>query len=113
MITLCPWRCPGTIIATKMRERLPEREWQITVIDRDWLHHYQPGWIFIPFGIYTKDDCLKPRSKFVPPGVNCVLDEILEINPHNRLVKIKQSSFPYDWLMAPPGILLHVGLVLL
>ena len=74
----------GTIIATKMRERLPEREWDITVIDRDWQHHYQPGWIFIPFGIYTKEDCVKPRSKFVPPGVNFVLDEIVGIDPDKR-----------------------------
>jgi sulfide:quinone oxidoreductase len=93
----------GTIIATKMREKLPERDWQITVIDKDWQHHYQPGWIFIPFGIYTKDDCLKPRSKFVPPGVNFVLDEIVEIDPHNRLVKTKQGHFPYDWLVVATG----------
>ncbi len=93
----------GTIIATKMREKLPEREWQITVIDKDWQHHYQPGWIFIPFGIYTKDDCLKPRSKFVPPGVNFVLDEIVGIDTDKRLVKTKQANFPYDWLVIATG----------
>ena len=62
----------GTIIATKMRQRLSEKDWQITVIDRDWQHHYQPGWLFIPFGIYTAADCVKPKSKFVPPGVTQV-----------------------------------------
>jgi sulfide:quinone oxidoreductase len=93
----------GTIIATKMREKLPEREWDITVIDRDWQHHYQPGWIFIPFGIYTKDDCVKPRSKFVPPGVNFVLDEIIGIDPDKRIVKTKQSNIPYDWLVVSTG----------
>jgi sulfide:quinone oxidoreductase len=93
----------GTIIATKMREKLPEREWDITVIDRDWQHHYQPGWIFIPFGIYTKDDCIKPKSKFVPPGVNLVLDEIVGIDPDKRLVKTKQGNFPYDWLVVATG----------
>ncbi len=93
----------GTIIATKMREKLPEREWDITVIDKDWQHHYQPGWIFIPFGIYTKDDCVKPRSKFVPPGVNLVLDEIMGIDPDKRLVKTKQANFAYDWLVVATG----------
>jgi sulfide:quinone oxidoreductase len=93
----------GTIIATKMREKLPEREWDITVIDRDWQHHYQPGWIFIPFGIYTKEDCVKPRSKFVPPGVNLVLDEIVGIDPEKRLVKTKQATFNYDWLVVATG----------
>lgn len=93
----------GTIIATKMRERLPEEEWSITVIDRDWQHHYQPGWLFIPFGVYTKEDCIKPRSKFVPPGVNLVLDEILGIDPDKKQVKTKQQTFPYDFLVIATG----------
>ena len=37
----------------KCGKKLSEKDWQITVIDRDWQHHYQPGWLFIPFGIYT------------------------------------------------------------
>ena len=99
----------GTIIATKMREKLPEKEWDITVIDRDWQHHYQPGWLFIPFGIYTKDDCIKPKSKFVPPGVNLVLDEITGIDPGQRQVKTKQATFPYDWLVVATGAGINPG----
>ena len=93
----------GTIIATKMRQKLPESKWQITVIDRDWLHHYQPGWLFIPFGIYTKEDCIKPRTKFVPPGVNLVLDEISGIDPEKKEVKTKRETFPYDFLVIATG----------
>ncbi len=93
----------GTIIATKMRQKLPEREWDITVIDRDWQHHYQPGWLFIPFGIYRKEDCIKPRSKYVPPGVNFALDEILGIDPEKRQVRTKQATFPYDFLVIASG----------
>jgi sulfide:quinone oxidoreductase len=93
----------GTIIATKMRQELPEREWQITVIDRDWQHHYQPGWLFIPFGIYTPEDCVKPKAKFVPAGVNLVLDEITEIDPVGKNVKTKRETYPYDWLVVATG----------
>jgi sulfide:quinone oxidoreductase len=93
----------GTIIATKMRQKLPEKDWQITVIDRDWQHHYQPGWLFIPFGIYTAADCVKPKSKFVPPGVNFVLDEIIEIDPVKKLVKARRESYAYDWLVVATG----------
>jgi sulfide:quinone oxidoreductase len=93
----------GTIIATKMRQILPEREWDITVIDKDWEHHYQPGWLFIPFGIYTKADCVKPRTKYVPAGVNFVLDDILGIDPEKKQVKTKQGTFPYDWLVVATG----------
>ncbi len=93
----------GTIIATKMRQKLSEKDWQITVIDRDWQHHYQPGWLFIPFGIYTAADCVKPKLKFVPPGVNFVLDEITEIDPVKKQVKTKRDTYAYDWLVVATG----------
>ncbi len=93
----------GTIIATKMRQKLSESQWEITVIDKDWQHHYQPGWLFIPFGIYTKEDCIKPRTKFVPPGVNFVLDDIVNIDPEKKQVKTKQETFPYDFLVIATG----------
>jgi len=93
----------GTIIAAKMRQRLAENDWQITVIDRDWQHHYQPGWLFIPFGIYTAADCVKPKAKFVPPGVTLVLDEITGIDPVKKQVKTKRDTYAYDWLVVATG----------
>jgi sulfide:quinone oxidoreductase len=93
----------GTIIAGKMRHLLPESQWEITIIDRDWQHHYQPGWLFIPFGIYTPEDCVKPKAKYIPPGVTLELDEITEIDPVNKQVKTKRGSYDYDWLVIATG----------
>ncbi len=93
----------GTMVATKIREKLEESEWQITVIDRDWQHHYQPGWLFIPFGIYTPEDCVKPKIDFVPPGINFVLDEITAIDPVKKEVKTKKGQYSYDWLVISTG----------
>lgn len=93
----------GTIIASKMRRILSESEWEITVIDRDWQHHYQPGWLFIPFGIYTPEDCVKPKIKFIPPGVNFVLDDITMIDPVKKHVTTKGGSYDYDWLVVATG----------
>ena len=58
----------GTIIAAKMRQKLLESKWEITIIDRDWQHHYQPGWLFIPFGIYTGKTASSPKSNIFRPG---------------------------------------------
>jgi len=93
----------GTIIAGKMRQKLSESKWEITVIDRDWQHHYQPGWLFIPFGIYTPEDCVKPKIKFIPPGVNFVLDEISLIDPVKKQITTKGGSYDYDWLVVATG----------
>ena len=35
-----------------MHNRLAQGEWLITVVDRDDEHHYQPGYLFVPFGAY-------------------------------------------------------------
>ena len=51
--------CGGTIVAAKLRQHLSDSEWKITIIDKDEIHHYQPGWLFIPFGVYKAKDCQK------------------------------------------------------
>ena len=55
----------GTIVAAKMAKSLGD-DWKITVIDRDWKHHYQAGWLFVPFGVYSMADCMKPKTDFTP-----------------------------------------------
>jgi sulfide:quinone oxidoreductase len=46
----------GTIMANKLRKVLDRSEWEMTIVDEDKNHYYQPGFLFIPFGIYTKQD---------------------------------------------------------
>ena len=40
----------GTMVVNKLRHRLPTTEWRITVVDKDDIHDYQPGYLFLPFG---------------------------------------------------------------
>jgi len=65
----------GTILANNLRKELDDSEWQITVIDRDEQHHFQAGYLFITFGLYTKNDVLKPKNgsmlKFVKNLRDC------------------------------------------
>ena len=44
--------CAGSMVANKLRKLLNREEWSITIIDQDDKHVYQPGLLFIPFGIY-------------------------------------------------------------
>jgi sulfide:quinone oxidoreductase len=43
----------GTMIVNKLRRQLSSEQWQITIVDQDDSHHYQPGYLFLPFGAYT------------------------------------------------------------
>ncbi len=93
----------GTMVAAKLHQELDGREWDITIIDNDEMHHYQPGWLFIPFGVYTADDCVKPKRDFIPEGVNFVLDEIVAVHPDKRKVEGKKGQYDYDWLVIASG----------
>jgi len=93
----------GTMVAAKLHRLLSQTEWQITIIDKDDMHHYQPGWLFIPFGIYTAQDCMKPKREFIPKGVKYVLDEVVGVDPDKRRVETKKGSYDYDWLVIASG----------
>ena len=93
----------GTIVANKLRHELAEEEWQITIIDNDEIHHYQPGWLFIPFGIYSPQDCMRPKRDFIPKGVDFVVDKMVGVDPEARKVKCAQGEYDYDWLVIASG----------
>ena len=93
----------GCIIANKMRQKLDEKEWQITIIDRNTVNHYQPGWLFVPFGIYDIKDCIRPLSSFIPAGVNFINEEITNIDPVGKVVTTTNSKVSYDWIVVATG----------
>ncbi len=93
----------GTMVAAKLRRELSELEWTITIIDNDEMHHYQPGWLFIPFGIYTAKDCMKPKRDFIPKGVKFVLGQVEGVDPEKRTVSTQSGKYSYDWLVIATG----------
>jgi len=94
----------GTIIANMLRKELPESEWEITIIDRKEEHHYQAGYLFIPFGVYGAQDVLKPKKEFIPQGVEFVHDNITRIDPQERRVETQKGGlYDYDWLVIATG----------
>src|SRR5680860_282230 len=42
----------GTIAANKLRRMLPRDEWDITIVEQQGTHYYQPAFLFIAFGKY-------------------------------------------------------------
>ena len=52
----------GTMIVNKLRRRLDEFQWDITVVDRDDVHPYQPGYLFLPFGTYSAEQLTRERE---------------------------------------------------
>ena len=94
----------GTMVANKLRPRLSADEWQITVVDQDDVHLYQPGYLFIPFGIYEPAEVVKPRHQFIPDGVTLELGEIDRVVPEENKVLLGDGrALGYDQLVIATG----------
>jgi sulfide:quinone oxidoreductase len=94
----------GTMVANKMSAALDPQEWRIIVVDKDENHYYQPGFLFIPFGIYSPSDVVKPKRNFLPPTVEMIFGDIELIEPDQNRVKLSNNrSVNYDYLIVSTG----------
>ncbi len=99
----------GTMVANKMSEHLDPQEWRIVIVDRDETHYYQPGFLFIPFGIYSPRDVVKPKRNFLPPTVEVIFSDIEVIEPEKSRVVLRKDNqvINYDYLVIATGSHIH------
>ena len=95
----------GTMVANRLRRRLPADEWAITIVDQVTEHRYQAGYLFIPFGIYQPSEVVRPSTELIHKGVSTVLGEIEQVEPEASRVRMADGSYlPYDELVIATGV---------
>lgn len=94
----------GTMVANRLVHEL-DSDWKITVVDADETHYYQPGFLFIPFGIYDREDVVKPKRDYLPMGVETIISPIEVIEPDQNRVRIAKGDrwLSYDYLIIATG----------
>ncbi len=98
----------GTMVANRLVRTLEMDEWQITLVDQDPVHYYQPGFLLIPFGVYSKKDVVKPKQQFIPAHVRLIQSTIEMIEPdHNRVRLGNGAVLEYDYLIISTGADIH------
>ncbi len=94
----------GTMVANKLRPELDRHQWQITIVDQDDRHLYQPGLLLLPFGVYEPDELVKSRQHFLPGGVDLVMGEIDRVDPAAAQVLLTDGrELHYDDLVIATG----------
>ena len=94
----------GTMAINKLRPMLPESEWQITVVEPSDVHHYQPGYLFLPFGAYTPEETIEPTDRFIPEGVIRVRAEVDRVDADANVVHLSNGeTLAYDYLIIATG----------
>jgi sulfide:quinone oxidoreductase len=94
----------GTMVVNKLRRRLSRSSWQITAIDADDAHLYQPGFLFLPFGIYKPDEVVRSRHRFIADGVDLVFGQIDRVDADACEVHLGDGrTIGYDYLVIATG----------
>ena len=94
----------GTMMANHLNAKLDKKEWEITIIDQYKTHYYQPGFLFLPFDIYTSKQVKKNGKKFIPKSVNYLQEKIELIVPDENKVTLENGiDINYDILIVATG----------
>ena len=94
----------GTMVVNRLHRSLPATEWTITVVDRDDIHDYQPGYLFLPFGMTAPEQVRRRRRPLITDGVELVEAEVDRVDPTARAVHLVGGRvLTYDQLVIATG----------
>jgi sulfide:quinone oxidoreductase len=93
----------GTMIANRLLRELGD-EARIVVIDRDNRHVYQPGLLFVPFGLADPDELVRPRGLQLHEGIEFILAEVDRVDTGETNVYLTSGKrVGYDALVIATG----------
>ena len=94
----------GTMTANRLRRTFDADEAEIHVVDRDNRHVYQPGLLFVPFGLASLDELARPRVRQLRRGVVFHEAEVAWVElDHDEVVLLDGGVLPYDVLVVASG----------
>ena len=97
----------GTLTANRLRRLYSAEEATITVVDRDDRHVYQPGLLFVPFGLTHSEDIVRPRGRQLRAGVDYRRSAVGSVDiAANRVTLADGDTLDYDVLVVATGAVL-------
>ncbi|MDF1560340.1 MAG: FAD/NAD(P)-binding oxidoreductase [Bacteroidales bacterium] len=94
----------GIMMSNKLHKHLAGSEFELSVIEKEDTHYYQPGFLFLPFGHYKKKDIAKPVNELISKGAELIKKEADRIDAEGNEVLFKDgSSISYDILIIATG----------
>jgi sulfide:quinone oxidoreductase len=97
----------GTLTANRLRRRFSTDAVAITVVDQDDRHVYQPGLLFVPFGLAHSEDIVRPRHRQLHEGIEFRQTAIDRVEIADNEVHLADGAVvPYDVLIIATGAVL-------
>jgi sulfide:quinone oxidoreductase len=97
----------GTLVANRLRKAVDVDDLDITVVDQDNRHVYQPGLLFVPFGLTHPEDIVRPRVRQFHRGINFVETGVDRVDVEANEVRLADGRvLAYDVLVVASGAVL-------
>ena len=94
----------GTLTANRLRRLCTPEEAAITVVDQDDRHVYQPGLLFVPFGLAHTEDIVRPRERQLHDGIDFIESPIDRVDTDDNEVHLTNGvTLGYDVLVIATG----------
>jgi sulfide:quinone oxidoreductase len=92
----------GTLTANRLRREVPDS--LITVVDENDRHVYQPGLLFVPFGLAHPDEIVRPRGEQLRTGITYIRSAIEHVEIETQHVHLANGEIlDYDVLVVATG----------
>jgi sulfide:quinone oxidoreductase len=94
----------GTLTAHRLRRHHSPAELTITVVDQDDRHVYQPGLLFVPFGLTHPEDIVRPRHRQLHHGIDFRRSAVDRVDLATETVHLADGTqLGYDVLVVATG----------
>ena len=94
----------GTLSANRLRKSYSTAEASITVVDENDDHVYQPGLLFVPFGMTRTEEIVRPRGRQLHDNIDYLTSGVDRVDLESRTVMLNDGSeLGYDVLVVATG----------
>jgi sulfide:quinone oxidoreductase len=94
----------GTLLANRLRRQLDRAAAEIIVVDADDEHVYQPGLLFVPFGLARPEALVRSRRRQLRAGVEFRCSAVDHVDLENDAVLLTEgTALTYDVLVVATG----------
>lgn len=97
----------GTLTANRLRHQFATEELEIVVVDLNDAHVYQPGLLFVPFGLAEPDEIVRPRHRQLHNGIDFHQTPVERVDIEADQVQLGDGkTLGYDVLVVATGAVL-------
>jgi sulfide:quinone oxidoreductase len=94
----------GTLLANRLRRELEAHTAEIVVVDADEQHLYQPGLLFVPFGLVRPESLVRARPRQLRPGIEFRRSSIDYVDlDQDKVLLADGTALSYDVLVVATG----------